>query len=86
MKLDIKSTPSFLPKIIVNTKLEIWTDALECKGYRLSKTKIENMECNFSKNINKDELVVQQWKINLLLLHKFICSRLILWGSRMKSN
>jgi len=44
------------------------------------------MECKFSKNINKDKLVVQQWKINLLLFHKFIYSRLILWGSRMKSN
>ena len=41
------------------------------------------MESKFSKNINKDKLVVQQWKINLLLLHIFIYSRLILWGSHM---
>ena len=32
-----------------NTKLEIWRDALESKGFRQSMTKIEYVECKFSK-------------------------------------
>ena len=29
----------------VNAKLEIWQDTLESKGFQLSRTKTENMEC-----------------------------------------
>ncbi|KAJ7957951.1 Retrovirus-related Pol polyprotein LINE-1 [Quillaja saponaria] len=33
----------------LNSKLEMWRNALESKGLRLSRTKTEYMECNFSK-------------------------------------
>ncbi|WP_375667144.1 RNA-directed DNA polymerase, partial [Bartonella sp. AC326YNZD] len=33
----------------VNGKLELWRDALESRGFRISRTKTEYMECNFSK-------------------------------------
>lgn len=39
-------------------KFEIWRDALEYKGFWLSKTKIDYMECVFSITRNKDEEVV----------------------------
>uniref|UniRef100_A0A1S4B2M0 Reverse transcriptase domain-containing protein n=3 Tax=Nicotiana TaxID=4085 RepID=A0A1S4B2M0_TOBAC len=29
-------------------RLEVWRQALESKGFRLSRTKIEYLECNFS--------------------------------------
>ncbi|KAJ7957491.1 Retrovirus-related Pol polyprotein LINE-1 [Quillaja saponaria] len=32
----------------LNSKLEMWRNALESKGLRLSRTKIEYIECNFS--------------------------------------
>ncbi|GMP54130.1 hypothetical protein CsSME_00019390 [Camellia sinensis var. sinensis] len=37
----------------VNTKLEIWRKALESKGFRISKTKTEYMECKFSNSNNE---------------------------------
>ena len=37
----------------VNTKLEIWRKALESKGFRISRTKIEYMECKFSNSNNE---------------------------------
>lgn len=40
------------------SKFEIWRDALEYKGFWLSKTKIDYMECKFSITRNKDEEVV----------------------------
>jgi hypothetical protein len=43
----------------VNVKLEIWRDALESKGFQLSRTKTEYMECKFSKSRNRDEGVVR---------------------------
>ena len=43
----------------VNVKLEIWRDALESKCFWLNRTKIEYMECKFSKTRNKDEGVVR---------------------------
>ncbi|KAL4198652.1 hypothetical protein AMTRI_Chr03g47090 [Amborella trichopoda] len=43
----------------VNTKLELWKDALESKGFKISQTKTECMECKFSNNRNKDEEVVK---------------------------
>ncbi|KAL4188782.1 hypothetical protein AMTRI_Chr08g162150 [Amborella trichopoda] len=30
----------------VNTKLKLWRDALKSKGFEISRTKEENMECN----------------------------------------
>lgn len=39
----------------VNAKLEIWQGALEFKGFWFSKTKIEYMECKFSKSRNINE-------------------------------
>ena len=37
----------------VNVKLEIWRNALESKGFLLSRTKTKYMECSESQNINK---------------------------------
>ncbi|GMQ11846.1 hypothetical protein CsSME_00054325 [Camellia sinensis var. sinensis] len=37
----------------VNTKLEIWRKALESKGFRISRTKTEYMECKFSNSNNE---------------------------------
>ena len=31
----------------VNRKLELWRQTLECKGFRLSRTKTEYMRCDF---------------------------------------
>ena len=42
----------------VNVKLEIWRDALESKGFRLSRTKKEYVEY-MSKSRNKDEGIVR---------------------------
>jgi len=33
----------------VNAKLELWRQTLETRGFRLSRTKTEYMECKFSK-------------------------------------
>ena len=33
----------------VNAKLELWRQTLESRGFRLSMTKAEYMECKFSK-------------------------------------
>jgi len=33
----------------VNAKLELWRQTLESRGFRLSRTKTEYMECKFSK-------------------------------------
>ena len=38
----------------VNGKLEIWLHTLESKGFQLVRTKIEYMECKFSKSIKRD--------------------------------
>ena len=43
----------------VNGKLEIWWDALESKGFHLSRTKLEYIECKFSKSRNRDEGVIR---------------------------
>ncbi|GMP92153.1 hypothetical protein CsSME_00042498 [Camellia sinensis var. sinensis] len=36
----------------VNTKLKTWREALESKGFRISRTKTKYMECNFSNSNN----------------------------------
>ena len=41
---------------LANVKFEIWWDPLEFKGLPLSKTKIKNIECKFSKSRNNDKL------------------------------
>jgi len=43
----------------VNAKLEIWKGTLKSKDFRLIKTKIEYMECKFSKNRNGNIGVVR---------------------------
>ena len=43
----------------VNVKLEIWWHALESKGFRLSRTKTEYVECKFSKSRNKDDEAIR---------------------------
>ena len=43
----------------INVKLKIWWYALKSKWFRLSKTKIEYMECKFSKSINKNKGTVR---------------------------
>ncbi|KAL4189875.1 hypothetical protein AMTRI_Chr08g209200 [Amborella trichopoda] len=42
----------------VNTKLELWRDALESKGFKISRTKTKYMESKFSNNRNRDEVIV----------------------------
>ena len=44
-----------------NAKLEIWWDALESKGFWLSRTKIEYMEYKFSKSRNKKQRGGKTW-------------------------
>ena len=43
----------------INVKLKIWWYALKSKWFGLSKTKIEYMECKFSKSINKNKGTVR---------------------------
>ena len=41
----------------MNTKLELWRNNLESKGFKLSRKKTEYMECKFSKNARvKDKI------------------------------
>ena len=42
----------------VNTKLELWKQTLKAWGFRLSRSKIEYMECMFSKRRNSDQDVI----------------------------
>ncbi|GMP81861.1 hypothetical protein CsSME_00036427 [Camellia sinensis var. sinensis] len=51
----------------VNTKLEIWRKTLKSKGFRISRTKTEYMECKFSTNNNENRGEV---KIENQELHK----------------
>ncbi|KAF5939493.1 hypothetical protein HYC85_023752 [Camellia sinensis] len=39
----------------VNTKLAIWREALQSKGFRISRTKTEYMECKFSNSNNESK-------------------------------
>ncbi|XP_047254608.1 uncharacterized protein LOC107843456 isoform X1 [Capsicum annuum] len=43
----------------VNDKLEVWRQTLESKGFRLSRTKTEYLECKFSDLRQEDNVVVQ---------------------------
>ncbi|KAL6517101.1 hypothetical protein OROHE_017807 [Orobanche hederae] len=41
-------------KVGVQQKLELWRDTLEARGFRLSRSKTEYMECRFSDNSDKE--------------------------------
>jgi len=43
----------------VNAKLEIWQDALESKGFQLSRVKTKYIECKFSKSKNIEKSTVR---------------------------
>jgi len=43
----------------LNRRLETWRQALEAYGFRLSRSKTEYMECNFSKRISRSTLEVK---------------------------
>lgn len=43
----------------VNFKSEIWRNALGSKGFQLSRTKTQYMECKLNKSRNKDEGAVR---------------------------
>ena len=45
-------------KEVVNKKLELWRQTLEARGYRLSRSKIEYMECKFRKKKNNEQGVI----------------------------
>ena len=38
----------------VNKKLELWRQTLEARGFRLSRWKIEYIECTFRKRMNNE--------------------------------
>ncbi|KAL6504546.1 hypothetical protein OROGR_026469 [Orobanche gracilis] len=41
-------------KVGVQQKLELWRDTLEARGFRLSRSKTEYMECRFSENSDRE--------------------------------
>ncbi|KAG5580363.1 hypothetical protein H5410_050990 [Solanum commersonii] len=43
----------------VNARLEVWRQALESKGFRLSRTKTEYLRCNFSDVVEEAEVEVR---------------------------
>ncbi|KAG5612534.1 hypothetical protein H5410_023815 [Solanum commersonii] len=43
----------------VNNRLEVWTQVLESKGFRLSRTKTDYLECKFSNIAHKVEVEVK---------------------------
>ena len=44
---------------VVNTKLERWSGTVESKSFKISHTKTEYMDCNFSGHIQKAETNVR---------------------------
>ena len=38
----------------VNKKLELWRQTLKVRGFRLSRSKIEYMDCKFRKRMNNE--------------------------------
>ena len=59
----------------VNTKLEIWRKALESKGFRISRTKTEYMECKFSNSNNESRGEVKIENQELLFGFILGCTR-----------
>ena len=47
----------------VNAKLEVWREALESKGFQISRTKTEYIKCNFSRSKNTNEETVKNCKL-----------------------
>ncbi|KAL6566319.1 hypothetical protein OROGR_001934 [Orobanche gracilis] len=45
-------------KVGVQQKLELWRDTLEARGFRLSRSKTEYMECRFSDNSDREAGVI----------------------------
>lgn len=43
----------------VNTKLEIWRNILEFRGFKLNKFRTEYVECEFSKNASMNDVMVE---------------------------
>nr|XP_018633176.1 uncharacterized protein LOC108948481 [Nicotiana tomentosiformis] len=43
----------------VNTKLEVWRQMLESKGFKLSRSKTEYLECKFSEGMHEEEVEVR---------------------------
>ena len=43
----------------VNAKLEVWRETLECKGFRLSRSKTEYLECKFSGVEQEEDVIVK---------------------------
>ncbi|KAF3661866.1 hypothetical protein FXO37_12745 [Capsicum annuum] len=43
----------------VNAKLEVWRQILESKGFRLSRSKMEYLECKFNKAFHESDVVVK---------------------------
>ena len=43
----------------MNDKLEVWRQTLESKGFRLSRTKTEYLECKFSVSRHEADAVVK---------------------------
>ena len=46
-------------KYEVNIKLKVWREALESKGFRISRTKTEYIKYNFNKSRNTNEETVK---------------------------
>ena len=42
----------------INKKLELWRQILEARGFRLSRSKTEYMECKFRKRRNNEQGVI----------------------------
>ncbi|XP_075086344.1 uncharacterized protein LOC142169047 [Nicotiana tabacum] len=43
----------------VNAKLEVWRQTLESKGFKLSRSKTEYLECKFSEGMHEEEMEVR---------------------------
>ncbi|KAL6544055.1 hypothetical protein OROGR_010552 [Orobanche gracilis] len=51
-------------KVGVQQKLELWRDTLEARGFRLSRSKTEYMECRFSDNSDREaEMITFDGKV-----------------------
>jgi hypothetical protein len=46
-------------RVELNGRLETWRKSLEVYGYRLSRSKMEYMECNFNKRRSRSTLEVK---------------------------
>jgi len=55
----------------VEGKIELWRLTLESKGFHLSRSKIEYMECNFSSNIPSEGIMT----LDNQVIIKSICFR-----------